>query len=202
MERLFKAYANFRSRSSKEDFQRLSNKDLRRAIHYVRGFANGSALVLRTNRELFIIRNVGNIIPPFDALKDKNSVAAAIEFAVLSLKVSDVIVCGHSNCGAMQALYKEDAELDRMPHLKDWLKLAQPAKDAAAECFPDSPKETLQGLTEKANVLAQIDNIQTYPFVAQALKDKALYLHGWHYEIGTGHMYAFVPATGKFEIIR
>ena len=65
--------------------------------------------------ELFIVRNVGNIIPPYDAIKDKNSVAAAIELAVLELKVTDIIVCGHSNCGTMEALYKDERELTNMP---------------------------------------------------------------------------------------
>jgi len=207
MERLFKGIRRFQESYFKKEedfFKRLSkNQDPDVLFITCADSRVDPALVTQSKPgELFIVRNVGNIIPPFDALKDKNSVAAAIEFAVLSLKVSDVIVCGHSNCGAMQALYKEDAELDKMPHLKDWLKLAQPAKDAVAEYLPDSPRDAIQDLTEKANVLAQLENIQTYPFVSQALKDRALYLHGWHYEIGTGHMYAFVPATGKFEIIR
>lgn len=207
MERLFKGIRKFQEsffKNEEEFFKRLSkNQDPDVLFITCADSRVDPALVTQSKPgELFIVRNVGNIIPPFDALKDKNSVAAAIEFAVLSLKVSDVIVCGHSNCGAMQALYKEGAELDKMPHLKDWLKLAQPAKDTVAEYFPDSPIEAVQILTEKANVLAQIENIQTYPFVVEALKNGALYLHGWHYDIGTGHMYAFVPATGKFEIIR
>ena len=152
--------------------------------------------------ELFIVRNIGNIIPPYDALKDKNSVAAAIEFAGLALKVSDVIVCGHSNCGAMQALYKKNDELDKMPHLRDWLSLAKPVKDAVLKSFPDSPQDVLHEITEKENVLAQIENLETYPFIAQALDDGSLYLHGWHYEIGTGQMYAYIPNTDKFELIK
>ncbi len=152
--------------------------------------------------ELFIVRNIGNIIPRYDALKDKNSVAAAIEFAVLGLKVSDVIVCGHSNCGAMQALYKKNDEMDKMPHLRDWLNLAKPVKDAVLESFPDSPQEALQEITEKENVLAQIENLETYPFIAQALNESTLYLHGWYYEIGTGKMYAYIPNTDKFELIK
>lgn len=152
--------------------------------------------------ELFIVRNIGNIIPPHDALKDKNSAAAAIEFAVLALKVSDVIVCGHSNCGAMQALYKKNNEMDKMPHLRDWLNLAEHVKDAVLKSFPDSPQEALQEITEKENVLAQIENLETYPFIAQALNEGTLYLHGWYYEIGAGQMYAYIPNTDRFELIK
>src|SRR3989304_3399743 len=79
--------------------------------------------------ELFITRNIGNIIPPFNALKDKSSTAAAIEYAVMVLKVSDIIVCGHSNCGAIRALLRDEKEIEGMPHLRDWLRIAHPVKE-------------------------------------------------------------------------
>ncbi len=151
--------------------------------------------------ELFIVRNVGNIVPPYDAIKDKNSVAAAIEFAVLMLKVKDIIVCGHSNCGAMHALYKDEDELKRMPHLRDWLNIASPVKETLHAFYADCPNESRQRIVEKENILAQLRNIQTYPFVAKALEDGLLYLHGWYYDIGFGDIYAYDPITENFEKI-
>ena len=79
--------------------------------------------------ELFIVRNVGNIIPPYDAIKDKNSVVAAIEFAVLVLKVKDIILCGHSNCGAMEALYKDEKSLTICRTCGTGTKIAAPVKE-------------------------------------------------------------------------
>ena len=151
--------------------------------------------------ELFIVRNVGNIIPPYDAIKDKNSVAAAIEFAVLMLKVTDIIVCGHSNCGAMEALYKDERELTNMPHLKDWLKLAAPVKDIVLKYYPMIQSEARQRITEEENVLCQLHNIQTYPFVQEALNAGVLHLHGWYYNIGTGSIYYYNSSEDVFELI-
>ncbi len=141
--------------------------------------------------DLFIIRNVGNIIPPYDAIKDKNSVAAAIEFAVLVLKVKDIIVCGHSNCSAMQAIFKDENEFDNMPHLRDWLRLALPIKNIIEKYYPDAQGESRQSVVEKENILAQLQNIQTYPFVLQVLKRGDVRLHGWYYDIGAGSIYEY-----------
>ncbi len=136
--------------------------------------------------ELFIVRNVGKIIPPYDAIKDKNSVAAAIEYAVLKLRVSDIIICGHSNCGAMQVLYAEENEIVTMPHLRDWLHLAAPVRDIIMKHYSEATDEIRQRVTEEENVILQLYNIQTYPFVKKALNNGSLHLHGWYYNIGTG----------------
>ena len=149
--------------------------------------------------ELFIVRNVGNIIPPYDAIKDKNSVAAAIEFAVLDLKVTDIIICGHSNCGAMQALYKDKREFNNMPHLKDWLKIASPVIDVVNTFYSGLSTKSRLRITEEENILFQIKNIQTYPFVDQLLKEGSLHLHGWYYDIRTGNIYAYNPVINIFE---
>lgn len=151
--------------------------------------------------ELFIVRNVGNIIPPYDAAGHKNSIAAAIEFAVLDLQVKDIIVCGHSHCGAMQALYKDDRCFANMPHLREWLSLILPVKERVRTFYPDSTAEFLQRITEEENILMQLKNIQTYPFVLEALKGGTIHLHGWYYDIASGNIYIYNPATDMFEPI-
>lgn len=153
--------------------------------------------------ELFIVRNVGNIIPPYDAIKDKNSVAAAIEFAVLGLKVKDIIVCGHSNCGAMQALYSEKEAFRNTPHLGEWLELAQPVRRIVERFYPQAHTSAAARLriTEEENILLQLKNIQSYPFVSRALEAGDLHLHGWHYDIGTGRICSYNPSTDRFEQI-
>lgn len=206
MERLYRGIRRFQESFFKKEedfFKRLSNNQEPDVLFITCSDSRVDPTLVTQSKpgELFIVRNVGNIIPPFNALKDKNSIIAAVEFAVLVLKVTDVIVCGHSNCGAIKALYMEDKELDTMPHLKDWLRLASNVKENVAKFFSGSPREIVQTVTEKENVLAQIENLQTYPFMAQALKEGRLFLHGWHYDIGTGGMYAYSPKTTNFELI-
>ncbi|TAN39451.1 MAG: carbonic anhydrase [Nitrospirae bacterium] len=149
--------------------------------------------------ELFIVRNVGNIVPPYEAIKDKNSVAAAIEFAVLSLKVKDIIICGHSNCGAMKALLSDEKEFSQMPHLWEWLQLAMPVRRIVEKFYPQTSIESCEMILEEENILMQLRNIQTYPFVVQALQEGSLYLHGWFYDIRTGSIRAYSPGKDKFE---
>lgn len=207
MERLYKGVLKFQESYFKKEaefFKRLSKgqdpevlfitcSDSRVDPHLVTQSGPG---------ELFILRNIGNIIPPFDALKDKNSTAAAIEYAVQILKVTDIIVCGHSNCGAMRALLQDEKELEGMTHLRDWLKLAGPVREHVLKAFGDSESEIIQAYTEKENILEQIENIETYPFVDEAIKAGRLFLHGWYFDIGTGEMYAYAPGRNRFEEIK
>lgn len=206
MEKLYKGIHSFQvSHFKKEEefFKRLSESQQPDVLFITCSDSRiDPALVTQSKPgELFILRNVGNIIPPYDAIKDKSSVAAAIEFAVLDLKVKDIIVCGHSNCGAMHALYKDDKEFDEMPHLREWLEMAYPVKEMVTRFYPGSSAAVCQQITEKENVLLQLRNIQSYPFVAKALKDGNIYLHGWYYDIRTGNIYAYMPEKDTFEKI-
>jgi len=206
MDRLYKGIWNFqKSYFSKEEdfFRRLSEGQSPEVLFVTCADSRIDPNLVTQSRpgELFIVRNVGNIIPPYDAIKDKNSVAAAIEFAVLNLKVKDIIVCGHSNCGAMQALYTEGKELNNMPHLRDWLHLADSVKDIVLRNYSEASEEIRQRVTEEENILFQLNNIQTYPFVLDALNTGALHLHGWYYNIATGSIYSYNSSEDVFEII-
>lgn len=207
MKKLYKGIHKFQEsyfKKEEEFFKRLSKEQETEVLFITCSDSRVDPNLVTQSRpgELFIVRNVGNIIPPYDAIKDKNSVAAAIEFAVLSLKVKDIIVCGHSNCGAMEALYKDERELTNMPHLKDWLKLAAPVKDIVLKYYPMIQSEARQRITEEENALYQLHNIQTYPFVQEALNAGALHLHGWHYNIETGKIYAYDTDADMFKEVR
>ena len=137
MKRLHKGIHKFQESYFKKEedfFRRLSGKQEPDVLFITCADARVDPTLVTQSKpgELFIVRNVGNIVPPYDAIRDKNSVAAAIAFGVLKLKVSDIIVCGHSNCGAMQALFGDEHELADMPHLRDWLKIALPVKETVA----------------------------------------------------------------------
>lgn len=148
--------------------------------------------------EIFILRNVGNIVPPFSAVSDKNSIAAAIEFAIEGLNIRDIIVCGHSDCGAMKAIYKNDDFFVKMPHLKNWLKFAESIKENIKK---DLENIEIQQITEKNNILHQLKNLTTYPIVRELLDKGELRLYGWYYDIKSGKIYEFDKTTGNFNAI-
>ena len=206
MDRLYKGIWNFQRSYFREEtdfFRRLSTGQSPEVLFITCADSRVDPNLVTQSRpgELFIVRNVGNIIPPYEAIKDKNSVAAAIEFAVLKLPVKDIIVCGHSNCGAMQALTAQEHELRGMPYLQDWLNLADPVKEIIMNHYADATDEIRQRVTEEENVLLQLHNMQTYPFVRKALEENALRLHGWYYNIGTGSIYSYNSVEDVFQII-
>ncbi len=204
MERIYKGIHKFKKsyfRKNEKSYKKLAKGQNPDALFITCSDSRVDPCLVTQSKpgELFIVRNVGNIIPPYDAIKDKNSVAAAIEFAVLALKVKDIIVCGHSKCGAMQELSHEDG-LHDMPHLKDWLKIALPVKDIVNKLYSNINRPSnIEIILAKENVLAQLKNIQTYPFVAEALKKGEIHLHGWYYNISAGDIYSYNPETDVFE---
>ena len=207
MERLYKGVLKFQEsyfKLEKEFFKRLSKGQDPDVLFMTCSDSRvDPQLVTQSGPgELFITRNIGNIIPPFNALKDKSSTAAAIEYAVMVLKVSDIIVCGHSNCGAIRALLRDEKEIEGMPHLRDWLRIAHPVKEHVFSVFGEEPSEVIQCYTEKENVLEQLENIETYPFVEEAIKAGRLFLHGWYFDIATGRMSSYVPSANRFELIK
>ena len=206
MDRLYKGIYRFqRSYFKKEEefFRRLSRDQNPEVLFITCADARVDPNLVTQSKpgELFIVRNVGNIIPPYDAIRDKNSVAAAIEFAVLELRVADIIICGHSNCGAIQTLFQEEHDLKDMPHLRDWIRIALPVKEIMDKHYAHVALDFRNRIAEKENILAQLRNIQTYPFVVKALEEGNLYLHGWYYDIGTGNISSYNPATDTFEMI-
>ncbi len=141
--------------------------------------------------ELFIARNVGNFVPPFDASHGYHGTAAAIEFAVLNLNVREIIVCGHSHCGAIRALYTElPAEAQ---HMAKWLELGRDA------VLPVMLSEEALRRTEQRSVVLQLERLMDYPMVRRRVEAGDLYLRGWHYLIEEGKVLVLNIETGQFE---
>lgn len=206
MERLYKGIHKFQSsffKKEEEFFRRISKEQEPKVLFITCADSRVDPNLVTQSRpgELFIVRNVGNIIPPYDAIKDKNSVAAALEFAVLVLKVADIIVCGHSNCGAMKLLFQDEKGPVNMPHLMEWVSMSSPVREHVEKHYAGVTPDFRDRITEKENVLEQLKNIETYPFISQALEQNAVYLHGWYYDIGTGEILSYNPDTDKFEKI-
>ena len=150
--------------------------------------------------DLFVIRNVGNLIPCCGADGHSNSdesEAAAIEFALGNLNVSDIIICGHSDCGAMHALL-EGRDKVHLPHLKKWLRHGE---DSLAKLGPGSVELSRPNQLSQLNVLQQIEHLRSYPLVKKRLESGGLTLHGWWFDLSTADVYAFEDSLARFVLI-
>lgn len=152
--------------------------------------------------DLFVIRNVGNFVPPYKPDEDFHATASGIEYAVSVLKVEEIIICGHTHCGACASLYQE-IEDPSLVHTKKWLELGQSAKTSAILSLgSDANKEELLRLTEKLSIIKQIENILTYPNVKKGFEDGNLSIHGWYYDIETGNIDYYNAETYEFLPLR
>lgn len=154
------------------------------------------SLVTQTSPgDLFILRNAGNIIPPYGA--STGGEAAAVEFAVTGLGVKDIIVCGHSQCGAVSGLLNPE-KLEKMPTVAEWLRHASSTKRIVEDKYADLTGDELMTAAVKENVLVQLDNLRTHPSVASKLSQGELNLHAWVYTFETGHMFSYDPDAQRF----
>jgi len=152
--------------------------------------------------DLFVVKNIGNIVPPAGAVGSTNSTAAAIEFAVEVLRVNDIVVCGHSQCGAMTALLDPSSSNDATPHLARWLNLATPVREIVERDYASiiKPDQRATAAAEE-NVLFALENLHTYPCVQTRLAEGSLSLHGWFFKIATAELFAFDPEHRQFQKI-
>jgi carbonic anhydrase len=141
--------------------------------------------------ELFLVRNVGAFVPPYDGSAGFHGTAAAIEFAVLNLQVSRIIVCGHSHCGGIRALYGEVNPAAK--NLAQWLELGREAALPVAEPGPEVLRRT-----EQRAVVLQLERLMDYPMVREQVEARQLSLHGWHYVIEDGEVHVFDVQRGRF----
>jgi carbonic anhydrase len=140
--------------------------------------------------ELFLVRNVGALVPPYDGSHGLHGTMAAIEYAVLGLKVERIIVCGHSHCGAIRTAYEGAPE--EAVALRAWLKLLEEAM------LPVVPSHEAMQRTEQRSVVLQLERLLGYPMVRRAVEAGHLSLHGWHYVIEDGEVHVFDAEHGGF----
>jgi carbonic anhydrase len=154
------------------------------------------ALITQTRLgELFILRNAGNIVPPIGA--SNGGEAACIEYAVSALGVKDIVICGHSQCGALKALL-DPPSVESLPLVKDWLRHAESTRRILVENYPDLKGASLLETAIQEHVLMQIENLQTHPCVAAKLQRGLLTLHAWVYGLESGEIHAFCSETSAF----
>ncbi|RLA74247.1 MAG: carbonic anhydrase [Epsilonproteobacteria bacterium] len=136
--------------------------------------------------DMFTTRNIGNFVPPYKVNDDFHGTTAVIEYAVNILKVEDIIVCGHSHCGACKALFDDNIKQDKnLSHVAKWLELGYEAKEIAKNiCQGDKSK--LAKTVEQESIKIQLKNILTYPMINRLVKTNKINIHGWYYDIPNG----------------
>lgn len=145
--------------------------------------------------EIFTLRNVANLVPPFAPDGDYHGTSAAIEFAVCSLKVEHIIVLGHARCGGVRALLGAH-EGD---FIGPWMRIAEPARDVARASVADGDKESLQRICEHETLKISLANLTTFPWVRERVAAGLLTLHGWYFDIEKGELLVLDNEGGEFE---
>lgn len=145
--------------------------------------------------ELFILRNIGNLVPPHGA---GSSVEAAVEYSIRALGIKDIIVCGHSHCGAMAAVLNPESLAD-LPTVSAWLTYADATRRIMQENYSHLEGDDLLNAAIQENVLVQLEHLMTLPSVAPALMRGELKLHGWVYRFETGSVLTYSPESNSFS---
>lgn len=150
--------------------------------------------------DVFVLRNVGNFIPPSSAAPKETSISAALEFSIFSLNVADIVICGHSECGAIQALVQDDQKT-LYPNLKSWLKFGEESFTRVRKGFSLNPSLSMINQVSQVNVLLQMEHVASYPFVRERLEKKKLRIHGWWFDIAHADVYCYEQSVNRFILI-
>lgn len=147
--------------------------------------------------EIFVVRNVANLVPSFEN-SDHASVGAALEYAVKHLKVTDIVVLGHSQCGGIHAVMNRNEAVKATDFIDDWIAIAEPAKANVLEQHPDLSSMERTQLCERESLVYSLNNLQTYPWIKAQIEVDELHLHAWHFDIATRSIHAFDREEGGF----
>ncbi|GAB3378902.1 carbonic anhydrase [Spongiibacter taiwanensis] len=202
MEQLISGVAKFQKEIYPEreaDFQKLAGGQSPEVLFITCSDSRvDPSLVTQTQPgELFICRNAGNVVPP--RTNQTGGMTASIEFAVAGLGVSHIVVCGHTDCGAIKGAIAPE-KLTEMPHVREWLGHCSAATAVVKERHGCIGAEHLDELTQE-NVLLQLQHLRTHPAVAAKLANGRVTLHGWVYNIGSGEVLCYNDASGEFEVM-
>ena len=205
MKNLVKGVVEFRkaaSKEAKELFAKLALGQRPDALFITCSDSRVAANVFASTNpgDVFVLRNIGNMIPGYGDDHHDHSAPAALEFSLFHLPITDIIVCGHSECGAMQAIATKPS-LDACPHLRSWLAHGQEAPEKAKKIFGNHSSLSFVNQVSQANVLLQLEHIASYPYVEKRLREKTLRLHGWWFDIAHADVYCYDDEARKFIIL-
>ncbi len=206
MEKLQKqGYSSFLNKYFKENAELFSNLSKKQKPHTMMITCSDSrinpALLLNAKPgELFITRNIGNVVPPY--LPAKGSTQAAIEYAVNVLNIPKIVILGHSNCGACAHMYHQPKQNEpSLVHVENWLEYIVPAKSAAMLEVHANHQKNIFELTEKHNIISSLQRLMEYPYIQTRLVNNEISLEGWWYDIGSGKVEMYNLNTRHFESV-
>jgi carbonic anhydrase len=206
MEKLFQGIARFR----REDFE--AHKDLFKELGRQQqphtlfiGCVDSRVvpnLIAQTKPgELFTVRNIANIVPPYRQTEEYVSTTAAIEYAVQVLNVENIVVCGHSNCGGCAAMHKTSEELEGIPHVRRWLEVSHDVPKLVWQELPNGTDAEREWLTEQTNIVVQMRNLLSFPYIRERYEAGKISIMGWYYIIETGEIFNYNKETEAFELV-
>ncbi|WP_432821526.1 carbonic anhydrase [Trichloromonas sp.] len=149
--------------------------------------------------DLFVVRNVANLVPPCQTDASYHGVSAALEYAVCHLMVGHIIVLGHSQCGGINALMSGTCSNDEHSFIGRWVKIGERAKQKVLQGLPEKSPEMQQRACEQASILLSLDNLMTFPWLRQRVEEGSLALHGWYFDLQAGSLLGYCPDSGSFD---
>lgn len=151
--------------------------------------------------DLFVVRNVANLVPPYQPDTAYHGVSAAIEYAVQVLEVEHVIILGHSQCGGIRGLMDVGAGKTVGEFIGPWVSLAEPALQSVTERLPDAPLERQAKACELETILLSLGNLLTFPWLKERVDAGTVALHGWYFDLATSELLCYQPEDGTFQTL-
>lgn len=148
--------------------------------------------------EIFVVRNVANLVPPFESNMGFHGVSAAIEFAVVNLEVENIIVLGHRQCGGIRSLFQPEA-IREGGFVAQWMSIARDAKDKVISKVGHADMDTLCRECERESIVISLENLKSFPFVSEAVVKRGLQLIGIYFDLENGHLWYYDEVQGAFD---
>lgn len=206
MDKLFNGTINFRETDFEKNRELFESLDRGQTPHTLFIGCSDSrvvpGLITKTMPgELFVVRNIANVVPHYRVSKEYAATTSAIEYAVNVLQVGNIVVCGHSNCGGCNALYYDEEQLAHLPNVAHWLEQMASVKNEVLFKHPNVDSAQREWITEQLNIVRQMANLLSYPYIAKKYEQQKLNIYGWYYMISKGEVYNFNKDKGIFELI-
>lgn len=150
--------------------------------------------------EIFIVRNVANLVPPYQEDEGLHGVSAALEYAAVALQVSHIIVLGHSSCGGIGALLDPSTRTD-FQFISNWLAIADPVRKKILLELPEKSATLQQRAAEEAALLLSLENLLSFPFILARVEKGDLHLHGWYFDMESGELFSYDPGQRHFILL-
>lgn len=202
--RMLAGFRRFRERFFKEEnsiFERLASSGQRPKTLMIAcsdSRVDPAILFSTSPGEVFVVRNVANLVPPFESDRGFHGVSAAIEFAVVNLQVENIVVLGHRQCGGILSLFQPQA-VQEGGFVAQWMSIANEARTKVLAKLPGSDVETLCRECERESIVISLDNLKTFPFIRTAIEQRGLELHGVYFDLEQGLLCAYDEAQGSFQ---